>query len=167
VRKPHAAGFIGSRWRGEASAAVLYWRDILAVGSIINLFTGFAALMLAAQGVDFLLPPQCISPRCLTTYFWSLHCGERPNAPGSWPGLPWCGWGQSPCCEGSPGGAKATWASNGFDLTACRRFTWTQDAEIDCACDQWQDGEQKTQVFSGTSGSCSGYGPLTMLAQHL
>ena len=55
VRKPHAAGFIGSRWRGEASAAVVYWRDVLAVGSIINLFTGFAALMLAAQGVNLLI----------------------------------------------------------------------------------------------------------------
>lgn len=55
MRKPHAAGFIGSRWRGEASAAVLYWRDILAVGSLINLFTGFAALMLAAQGADLLI----------------------------------------------------------------------------------------------------------------
>ena len=55
MRKPHAAGFIGSRWRGETSAAVVYWRDVLAVGSIINLFTGFAALMLAAQGVNLLI----------------------------------------------------------------------------------------------------------------
>ena len=55
MRKLHAAGFIGSRWRGETSLAVLYWRDMLAVGSIINLFTGFAALMLAAQGVDLLI----------------------------------------------------------------------------------------------------------------
>jgi len=52
VSKPHAAGFIGSRWRGETSLAILYWRDMLAVGSTINLFTGFAALMLAAQGVN-------------------------------------------------------------------------------------------------------------------
>ena len=55
MRRPHAAGFIASRWRGEASAAVVYWRDILAVGSLINLFTGFAALMLAAQGVNLLI----------------------------------------------------------------------------------------------------------------
>ncbi len=27
----------------------LFWRDMLAVGSVINLFTGFAALMLFAQ----------------------------------------------------------------------------------------------------------------------
>lgn len=55
MRKTHAAGFIGIRWRGDASVAVVYWRDILAVCSIINLFTGFAALMLAAQGVDLLI----------------------------------------------------------------------------------------------------------------
>jgi len=30
----------------------LYWRDILIVGSAINLFTGFIALMNAAQGGD-------------------------------------------------------------------------------------------------------------------
>lgn len=34
---------------------MVYWRDMLAVGSIINLFTGFAALMLAAQGVNLLI----------------------------------------------------------------------------------------------------------------
>lgn len=49
--KPRTAGFIGSRWRGEASAVVVYWRDMLAIGSLINLSTSFVALMLAAQGV--------------------------------------------------------------------------------------------------------------------
>jgi len=55
VSKPHAAGFIGSRWRGEVSAATVYWRDILAVGSFINFLTSFAALMLAAQGANLLI----------------------------------------------------------------------------------------------------------------
>lgn len=55
MSKLRAAGFIGSRWRGEVSAAVVYWRDMLAVGSLINLFTGFAALMLAAQGTDIVI----------------------------------------------------------------------------------------------------------------
>ena len=55
MNKPRAAGFIGSRWRGEASASVVYWRDMLAVGSLINLFAGFAALMLAAQGTDIVI----------------------------------------------------------------------------------------------------------------
>jgi hypothetical protein len=52
VIKPRTAGFIGSRWRGEASAVVVYWRDMLAIGSLINLSTSFVALLLAAQGVN-------------------------------------------------------------------------------------------------------------------
>lgn len=48
--KPQTAGFIGKRWRGEASLSHLFWRDMLTVGTLINLFTGFIALMIAAQG---------------------------------------------------------------------------------------------------------------------
>jgi len=55
VSEPRLIGFIGSRWRGETSLAVLYWRDILTVGSLINFSTSFVALMLAAQGVDLLI----------------------------------------------------------------------------------------------------------------
>lgn len=55
VSKPHTAGFIRSRWRGQTSPEVLYWRGILAIGSLTNLFTSFAALMLAAQGVNLLI----------------------------------------------------------------------------------------------------------------
>lgn len=51
--KPQTASFIGKRWRGEASLSTLYWRDILMVGSVINLLTGFVALMIAAQGGEF------------------------------------------------------------------------------------------------------------------
>ena len=55
MSKRRTAGFFSSRWCGEASAAVVYWRDILAVGTLINLVTGFAALMLAAQGTDIVI----------------------------------------------------------------------------------------------------------------
>ena len=55
MKNLQAAGFIGSRWRGKTSLAVLYWRDMLVIGSLINLFTGFFALMLAAQGVNLLI----------------------------------------------------------------------------------------------------------------
>jgi len=41
---------MGKRWRGEAPLSQLFWRDMLVVGSVINLFTGFMALMIAAQG---------------------------------------------------------------------------------------------------------------------
>ncbi len=45
-----SAGFWRSRWRGQAPLGTLYGRDMLVVGSFINLLTGFAALMLVAQG---------------------------------------------------------------------------------------------------------------------
>jgi hypothetical protein len=50
VDTSQTAGFLGRRWRGEAPLSRLYWRDMLIVGSFINLFTGFIALMVAAQG---------------------------------------------------------------------------------------------------------------------
>jgi hypothetical protein len=50
--KPQTAGFFVSRWRGEVDLSKLYWRDIVIIGSVINLFTGFMALMIAAQGGD-------------------------------------------------------------------------------------------------------------------
>lgn len=50
MHRPGRAGFFGSRWRGEALPNRVYWRDMLLVGSLINLFTGFVALMFAAQG---------------------------------------------------------------------------------------------------------------------
>lgn len=46
------SGFWRSRWRGQAPLRTLLWRDLLAVGTVINLLLGFAALMLAAKGVD-------------------------------------------------------------------------------------------------------------------
>ncbi len=42
-------GFWGERWHGDVSWRLLFWRDMLAVGSVINLFTGFVALMLFSQ----------------------------------------------------------------------------------------------------------------------
>ncbi|MDD2882931.1 MAG: hypothetical protein PHQ58_21175 [Rhodoferax sp.] len=50
VDKPMAPGFFASRWRGEVFLSRLYWRDILIVGSVINLYIGFVALMIAAKG---------------------------------------------------------------------------------------------------------------------
>lgn len=49
VDKSQTAGFWCRRWRGEAPLNRLYWHDMLIVGSFINLFTTFLALMIAAQ----------------------------------------------------------------------------------------------------------------------
>ena len=40
------------RWRGDTALATLFWRDMLAYGTGLNLLFSFAALMLAAQGGD-------------------------------------------------------------------------------------------------------------------
>lgn len=47
---PTTKGFWGRRWQGQVAWRQLFWRDMLAVGSLINLCTGFAALMLVSQG---------------------------------------------------------------------------------------------------------------------
>lgn len=38
------------RWRGQVPAAVLWWRDMLLVGTVVNVCASFAALMAYAQG---------------------------------------------------------------------------------------------------------------------
>lgn len=49
--KPDAGGpFLARRWRGAVTWPVLFWRDMLAVGTVVNLLASFAALMLASQG---------------------------------------------------------------------------------------------------------------------
>jgi len=45
-----SAGFFARRWRGEVPLATLFWRDMIAIGSLLNLGASFFALMLAAQG---------------------------------------------------------------------------------------------------------------------
>ena len=47
----HARGFFAQRWRGQVPLRRLFWRDIVLIGSLINLAATFLALMLAAQGV--------------------------------------------------------------------------------------------------------------------
>lgn len=48
---PQTPGFLRQRWRGHAPLRTLFWRDMLAVGTALNLLFSFAALMLAAQGL--------------------------------------------------------------------------------------------------------------------
>ena len=48
--KTGATGYWSRRWQGQAPWRTLFWRDIVAVGSAINLFTGFVALFLISQG---------------------------------------------------------------------------------------------------------------------
>lgn len=43
-------GFFSDRWRAKVNFCRLFWLDMLAVGTLINLFISFAALMLVALG---------------------------------------------------------------------------------------------------------------------
>lgn len=52
VNLPQPIGFFAGRWQGRVALPVLFWRDMLMVGSGINLVAGFVVLMLLAQGVS-------------------------------------------------------------------------------------------------------------------
>jgi hypothetical protein len=43
-------GYFGRRWHGEIAARTLLTRDMLAIGSLVNLAVTFAALFLLSQG---------------------------------------------------------------------------------------------------------------------
>ncbi|HEU0204641.1 MAG TPA: hypothetical protein VFR86_29870 [Burkholderiaceae bacterium] len=45
-------GFIAPRWHGQVPLGILFWRDMIAVGTLINLMSGLAALMLLALGAS-------------------------------------------------------------------------------------------------------------------
>lgn len=77
---------MGARWRGQAPLNTLFWRDMLIVGTFINLLASFIALMIAAQGGDpivaalvhfgclpynaFLVFALWQTPRCGTAMKW-------------------------------------------------------------------------------------------------
>ena len=43
-------GFIARRWRGDVPLCTVFWRDMLGVGTVVNVVATFAALMMASQG---------------------------------------------------------------------------------------------------------------------
>lgn len=54
--KPDAGGtFVARRWRGAVAWPVLFWRDMLAIGTVVNLLASFGALVLASQGAPMAL----------------------------------------------------------------------------------------------------------------
>lgn len=44
------AGFFARRWCGQAPLGTVFWRDMLGVGTAINVGMTFAALIAASQG---------------------------------------------------------------------------------------------------------------------
>lgn len=47
---PAPGRFFSHRWHGQVPVRLLVWRDMLVIGTAINLLATFGALMLAAQG---------------------------------------------------------------------------------------------------------------------
>lgn len=43
--------FFALRWRGQVALRTLFWRDMVVVGSLVNLIASLLALVLVAQGV--------------------------------------------------------------------------------------------------------------------
>lgn len=46
--------YLSRRWGGRVPWAVLFWRDMLVVGTVLNLSASLAAMALAARGADLL-----------------------------------------------------------------------------------------------------------------
>lgn len=49
--REHTGGFFASRWHSEVELSLLLWRDMLFVGTLINLAAGFTAFILLSQDV--------------------------------------------------------------------------------------------------------------------
>ncbi len=45
-----AQGFFARRWRGDVPLRTVFWRDMLGVGTAVNVLFTFAALIAATQG---------------------------------------------------------------------------------------------------------------------
>lgn len=45
-----SSAFFARRWRGEVPLRIVVWRDMLAVGTAVNLLATFAALITVSQG---------------------------------------------------------------------------------------------------------------------
>ena len=49
MSRPSAGRFFARRWRGEVPMRTLLWRDLLAVGTAVNLLATFGAVIALAQ----------------------------------------------------------------------------------------------------------------------
>jgi hypothetical protein len=68
------------RWRGEVASSVLLWRDMIGVGTLINLLATFAALMLASQGIPLSLAVALhFAPLPLNVFLFAALWRTRPR----------------------------------------------------------------------------------------
>jgi len=50
VNAQPAQNFFSRRWRGDVPMRTVFWRDMLGVGTAVNVLATFGALMAASQG---------------------------------------------------------------------------------------------------------------------
>jgi len=50
---PPLPRFLRLRWQGQIGVSHLFWVDLLSVATVLNLFVGFASLMILAQRADW------------------------------------------------------------------------------------------------------------------
>jgi hypothetical protein len=53
---PPMIPFFARRWRGEVGTSTVFWRDMLGVGTVLNLLASFVALVLSSHGAPPWLP---------------------------------------------------------------------------------------------------------------
>lgn len=51
MNHPTRTGFFASRWRGQVSLPLLFWRDMIGVASLMNLAASVGALIAMASGL--------------------------------------------------------------------------------------------------------------------
>ena len=52
TRAASISHFFSRRWRGQVPLRTVFWRDMLGIGTVINVTATFVALMAAAQGAS-------------------------------------------------------------------------------------------------------------------
>lgn len=50
MNKPASPGFFARRWHGQVPLGVLFWRDMIGFGSLLNLAASVVAMIVAASG---------------------------------------------------------------------------------------------------------------------
>jgi hypothetical protein len=87
---PGPAGFFRSRWRGEVPQRVLFWRDMVLVGTLINLlFTGVALAVAASGGSMALAAGLHFSPLPYNAFLVAAVWRLTGSAVWRWASLGW------------------------------------------------------------------------------
>lgn len=79
--------FLLSRWRGEAPLKTVFWRDMLAVGTILNILAASIAITLLIFEVDSLIALVVYLaplPWNLFLFFSVWRCAENTTEAGAW-----------------------------------------------------------------------------------